>query len=453
MRRHAVIETEEDILAHRAAAVDAKRARAVNATRRKDRMMALEESRRAAVPLTQLQREEMTYRSEVRKNAHHLQDEALDEVKQMNAYMQYAVTAMVRERQVAEKKERKELAALADKIKDMETEIVRLESLKARVDRERTLVANQKQSRAVIEVQMAERQRERAKRSDVVKAEEKEVTAMVKQQEVEDRERRLRTMAEKKVLREEVLAANEAALAAKRTNKAREIEEDQALFEWQQAKALEAEEAEAEGERKRAVREFEFAKLRAAQEKVSDNRGALDELRAKRAFEAAERKHREHEQAAALRKAEQQRDINRQRERQMSAKEMQLALEIQREKAEFEENQHVQREYLQAEDAQRKRRDAANAQHRTQLASMVSEGETRVRQARLVEAEEGKGYIKERDERITRVRAIRDQKVAQLQEMGVHSKYTSQLKRVDPMTALLKDYKMGPQAGTKLRGS
>ncbi len=113
----------------------------------------------------------------------------------------------------------------------------------------------------------------------------------------------------------------------------------------------------------------------------------------------------------------------------------------------------MQREYLEAEDAARASRAAANTQHRQALAGMVSEREVHRRTQRQREAEEGKDFLAGRDSRIQRVRAIRDKKVAQLQEMGVNPKYTSQLKRVDPMTALLKDYKMGPQPGTKLRGS
>jgi hypothetical protein len=55
---------------------------------------------------------------------------------------------------------------------------------------------------------------------------------------------------------------------------------------------------EAEKEAIHAAKEMEIAKMRAAQEKAMDNRSAMDELRAKRSQEAADRKWRQQQKEA-----------------------------------------------------------------------------------------------------------------------------------------------------------
>lgn len=61
-----------------------------------------------------------------------LADEARDDVKTMNSYAEYAKTVTIRDKQLAEKREREAREAEQEKIRCAEMEIARLEQVKVR---------------------------------------------------------------------------------------------------------------------------------------------------------------------------------------------------------------------------------------------------------------------------------------------------------------------------------
>lgn len=136
-------------------------------------------------------------------------------------------------------------------------------------------------------------------------------------------------------LRKKVAASNDQALLMKQAVLRKEQEEDDKIVEYQRAKAArEAAEEEAADERKRQA-DLQTAKLVALQEKANDNRSALDELRAKRAFEAQERKERE-TQLAKKEKADRERDeMMRDRAHAIRVKQAQKAMAIKEEESEY----------------------------------------------------------------------------------------------------------------------
>ena len=93
---------------------------------------------------------------------------------------------------------------------------------------------------------------------------------------------------------------------------------------------------EKEQERIRIEKEKEVARLRSQQERASDEQAERDALRAKRATEEAEREWRRKEAAEARHKVEVEAMLKAARSQQMQQKEHYLAVEAQRERAEFE---------------------------------------------------------------------------------------------------------------------
>lgn len=93
---------------------------------------------------------------------------------------------------------------------------------------------------------------------------------------------------------------------------------------------------EAERLRLRLEKELEIARLRAQQERASDEAAKRDELRAKRAAEEAERECRRKEIAEAKKKKEIENELKNARGTQAEEARRRLAIEVARERLEFE---------------------------------------------------------------------------------------------------------------------
>ena len=93
---------------------------------------------------------------------------------------------------------------------------------------------------------------------------------------------------------------------------------------------------EREQERIRIEKEKEVARLRAQQERARDEQAERDLLRAKRAQEQAEREWRKKEAEEAKSREETERMLTMARHNQMEQKEHFLAVQAQRERADFE---------------------------------------------------------------------------------------------------------------------
>ncbi|TGZ38990.1 hypothetical protein CRM22_011263, partial [Opisthorchis felineus] len=93
---------------------------------------------------------------------------------------------------------------------------------------------------------------------------------------------------------------------------------------------------EAEQAQVRLEKELEIARLRALQERASDEAAERDALRAKRAAEAREREWRRKEKADALKKKETEDELKKARIAQAEERRRLLAIEAGRERMEFE---------------------------------------------------------------------------------------------------------------------
>jgi Trichohyalin-plectin-homology domain len=94
---------------------------------------------------------------------------------------------------------------------------------------------------------------------------------------------------------DEILKANHASAQSKLLRVQQEKEEEEKIIAYQKEKARKEAEYEAEQKRLKEEKELQVAKLREQQEKANDRQAEIDALRAKRAFEKADRETREKE--------------------------------------------------------------------------------------------------------------------------------------------------------------
>ena len=93
---------------------------------------------------------------------------------------------------------------------------------------------------------------------------------------------------------------------------------------------------EAEEARIRYEKAVEVDRMRARQERATDVRAEQDALRAKRAQEQTEREWRKKEEMQAVQKAQNEAMLKKARVKQQEEKEHLLAIEVQRDRADFE---------------------------------------------------------------------------------------------------------------------
>lgn len=245
------------------------------------------------------------------------------------------------------------------------------------------------------------------------------------------------------LMRQEIARANEDAIANKHRRRQAEVEEDQKMIEYQKRVAEEKAAQEKAAEEARQAREMEFAKMRAAQKKTLDNRGAIDELRARRAFEAGERAARRKAAAEARKRREDLENLARVREEQRQHKEEQMAALIAQEQEAFERIKKVQEETAQREREEDEKKRRENLKHKDELLTMIQEREKQAKKEREELLSLSTVDTAEREAYLERVRRIRERKVQELIDAGVDPKYTVQLAKHDPMKNIMKDYKLG----------
>lgn len=220
-------------------------------------------------------------------------DENTDEAKEMNKLIQYAKAASIRDKQKEETKMIQQEYKKYNEKMDLMMEIERLKELQLMEDRERVRKEQQYAGSIVIVDQIKERDMERMK---LLEQKEKEKIIMLRQvKDIEEEE--IRNHELKKVqagkLAKEVAETNIRAAEIKEKKKIEEKEFELKIHEYNVNKIKKDEEEIAEKKRIQEEKEKEVQKLRERQERAQDKQSELDYIRAKRAFEDAERQARD----------------------------------------------------------------------------------------------------------------------------------------------------------------
>jgi hypothetical protein len=182
-----------------------------------------------------------------------------------------------------------------------------------------------------------------------------------------------------------------------------------------------------------------------------DNKGAEDELRARRAFQAGQRAERERDAALAARQAAVTADLRAAAVALIAEKQQRLAEEVELDKAEFARARAVQEEWVAAEAASAAARRAADRGHTLALAAQKEETE-RARRAEVASAgREGAAARAALEAELARLSALRDARVAELRAAGLP--VPGSLAAYDPADAIKHDYKRGRQSTARGAGT
>lgn len=410
---------------------------------KRDKMAALEAKRIANLPKSFLQQRQAAEKTVVRGKAEFLRQEEQDDVKAMNAMVQYARTVAVRDNQLKEKQLHKQLDKLENIRQGLIMEIDRLKKVKFYYDRQQKVRAQAKDGRKHITRQIEANEARRRRQRELVAEEQARMKQRMAVLNAEEEEVKAEKRVQSKKMLDSILEDNAQSIENRRRMRQLDIEEDKKIERYQAELRAKEEAAEREKERIAAEREAQLTKMRAAQKKVSDHGAALDALRAKRAAEANERKARERD----LREAEERRkkiaELQKYRAMQQLAQQHAKAAVREEAEAAYNRNYAVRKEAYHKAKEEEKRVHDRRIKHRDDLKASIIERDRLRKDMQQTFLKSGHHNTKKTAQELDELNQIKARKISELRKMGVPEKYLAELDKFDPEQALLTDYKRG----------
>lgn len=313
--------------------------------------------------LGEFERERQEQRALLLQKAEEAKLEALEEVKLMNQLVNYAKAARVREFQVQENEmlrevEKEEQARLASVV-----EIERLKGLKKDIEKEEQRKQGMVTGSQVIVQQIQHRDLEKQKKSELLKQEGQEILKKIAQdQEEEKRKAQERKLRQSKEL-ETMYSSNQEQIKLKELKAKEEADMNEKIAKYQIQKQIKDAEAREAALKKKQEKEFEINKLREIQEKVQDNTKQIDDLRARRAMEKADRLAREKDALEARKRSDINNMLSEARKHQTLSKQRQLEQQALSEKLEFQKQVELEKAKRELDvEAERQKQQRVGAQ-------------------------------------------------------------------------------------------
>ncbi|XP_076404109.1 cilia- and flagella-associated protein 45 isoform X2 [Peromyscus maniculatus bairdii] len=363
------------------------------------------------------------------QRASKLRMEQEEELKEMSQIILNAKCHAIRDAQILEKQQiQKELDA-EEKRLDQMMEVDRQKSLQRQKDREKKRKEERLRGKRQIVDQIKKNEEERSLLAEHREQEKEQMLAYLERLQEEDLQDLERRHQEKLKMQAEIKRINEENQRQKAERLAQEKLADQMVMEFTKKKMAREAEFEAEQERIRREKEKEIARLRAMQEKAQDYRAEQDALRAKRNQEVADREWRRKEKENAQKKMETEEKLRKSRLDQVAFKEHTLAVQVQRDRDEFERILRAQREQIEKERLEQEKKAADRLQHANELRRQVRENQQKQVQNRLSTFEEGRRLKEEAQKRRERIEDIKKQKLDELRATGLPEKYCIEAER------------------------
>ena len=306
-------------------------------------------------------------------------------------------------------------------------EIERLKGLKVAEEREVLRQQARRKGALVIVDQIQEREIERIKQRELLLREQEQMARQIENQ----RQAEIKAAEAKRVrnlkLIAEVEAANGIALSKKQELRQMELDEEQKIVRYNQEKVARETAQALEERRLKEEKEYEVARLREMQEKAADRQSEIDALRAKRAFEEGERETRRKEIANKERLQRQANELEAARKRQFLERESTMANQAKNERDDFLRIIERQKEEEEKERQLEAEKKTALQKHANVIRAQITKNSTVTQQERLDYLEEGKKVRQRLEEERLKVEAIKQQKLAQIQGLGIEPKYQYEL--------------------------
>ncbi|XP_075843667.1 cilia- and flagella-associated protein 45 [Microtus pennsylvanicus] len=363
------------------------------------------------------------------QRANKLRMEQEEELKNMSKIILNAKCHAIRDAQILEKQQiRKELDE-EEKRLDQMMEEDRQKSLQRQKDREKKRKEERIRGKRHIVEQIKKNEEERSLLAEHREQEKEQMMAYMERLQEEDLQELERRHQEKLKMQAEIKRINDENQRQKAERLAQEKLADQMVMEFTKKKMAREAEFEAEQERIRREKEKEIAHLRALQEKAQDYQAEQDALRAKRNQEVADREWRQKEKENAKKKMETEEKLRKSRLEQVAFKEHTLAVQVQRDRDEFERILRAQREQIEKEKLEREKKAMGCLQHANELRRQVRDNQQKQVQDRLATFEEGRRLKEEAQKRRERIEDIKKQKLEELRATGLPEKYCIEAER------------------------
>ena len=250
---------------------------------------------RPKYPLTQGDRDKQFQGTSILAAAKRGKENGLDATKEMDQLLKYAKVVSIRDLQKKEHIDMENAYKAKENKLFLMMELERLKELKYQEEKEKEKHQQRLQSAKVIKNQIKENEIKRLQEREMKIREgelmKKQIKAMQDEELRNEEKKRLENLR----LAKEIENINKISELNKDKKRLMEKEEDLKRLKYNMEKAKKEEEEIMEKKRLQAQKERETQKMREKQEKFADKQALLDELRAKRAYEEAEKKAREKE--------------------------------------------------------------------------------------------------------------------------------------------------------------
>ncbi|KAM6217227.1 LOW QUALITY PROTEIN: cilia- and flagella-associated protein 45 [Rhynchocyon petersi] len=363
------------------------------------------------------------------ERANKLQLEQEEELKDMSKIILNAKCHAIRDAQVLEKRQIQKELETEEKRLDQMMEVERQKLVQRQEELDRKRREERIRGRRNIVEQMEKNQEERSLLAEQREQEKEQMLEYLEQLQEEDLKDLERRHQEKLKMQAEIRRINDENQKQKAQLLAQEKLADQMVMEFTKKKMAREAEFEAEQERIRREKEKEIARLRAMQQKAQDYQAEQDALRAKRNQEVADREWRRKEKENAQRKIETEAMLRKSRLEQVALKEHFLAVQVQRDRDEFERILRAQREQIEKERVEEEKKATGRLQHANELRRQVRENQQRQVQDRIATFEEGRRLKEEAERRRERINDIKKKKLEELRATGLPEKYCIEAER------------------------
>lgn len=431
IKHESVIKTEAQLNEDRAAAQKIKDERDKKARERKERMKALEIVAETKAKKTDSEVAELARNDAIRQLASEKIDNNRDVVKLLGSMSARAIAFTIRDKQLEEKKRAESREEEYNARMNIVMEVDRMKDIQRREEEEAFKRMKRVQDRKVISEQIESRRGMKVLAAEARENENAAMRAMMAKYSEEDARAAERRRAEIAASRADFMRAHEDSVFRREEVRAREARELGEILVYQTVKDAEAkarEDAERALERVKKVRLMEML---AAQERVQNNAGKLDEVRARRAGEERERRAREKEREEGMKKKAEVEEL-------MAARAVQAGDKVRRGEA---VRVQLQREYegavrhMQEMDVKEVKEGRVKQERAKEYRERLNgeiEDRRRVREgARGGTFDEGYRLRQEFVREEARVAVIRDKLVQDLEYKGVNPKYLTEMKNCD----------------------
>ncbi|KAF5405272.1 Coiled-coil domain-containing protein 19 mitochondrial [Paragonimus heterotremus] len=425
----AKIVTDEDEKEALRTANEIKLSEAAASQARKEQMRQHDLARHKNAKLTDLEEEARKQAEVLLQKALEQRQDQEDEIRELNELILNAKIQAIRDEQILEKQQIK---------KEMSEEELRLDNMMelARQDaiRIQEEIDKKRHEQEMLGACQVLNQIQQNRQDRLLELERNEQENALAQQRIN--EELLKEIANREVkhqmqakIRTDLNNANDDMRRRRAEEQERDRLFDLKILEIQKEKAEREAAYEAEQARIRQEKELEIARLRALQERASDEAAERDALRAKRAAEAREREWRLKEKADALKKQETEDLLKRARITQAEERRRLLAIEAGRERMEFERILKRQKEMMDNDQREQNEAKLKNQKYAEEIRRQICLKEQERISERNAFFEEGVRLEEEARLRRMRLMDAKNRKLKELRAAGIPEKYLHQVER------------------------